>query len=238
MLHQSCSVDLQGDLPNIQKVVLVLWLISVNSMHGFMAVWHSHKRALLNHRWHSIRGPNNKVDGPECCTACALWAVCCCGLERYKISVFLPCLQRSDHAVSAGLSAWQADATLHHNTLSRTWEEVCLCVCLCVHTARRLTCWHQPLHPVTSFSSRIGRSFRKNNEPNMLVCSLLLITVFRCCIVACSVLCVFLCFLFCFHVGFFFFFTYFRFIMPMRSHLSRHTNVSRASRTCTYVYFH
>lgn len=92
--------------------------------------------------WHSIRILKNRDDGPGHCAARARRAVCCCGLERYKISVFLPCLRHSDHAVSAGLSAWQADATLHHNMLSRTWEDVCLsvcvrvwlCVCECVYS--------------------------------------------------------------------------------------------------------
>ena len=82
--------------------------------------------------WHSIRGLKNGDNSPEHCTAHAQRAVCCRGLEHWKISVFLPCLQRPDRAVSAGLSAWWADSTLHLNMLSRTWEEVCLLLCVCV----------------------------------------------------------------------------------------------------------
>lgn len=85
-------------------------------------------------RCFTVRCLKNSDDDPGCCAARARQSVCCFGLERYKISVFLTCLQWSDHAVSASLSAWQADATLHHDMLShwRTWEEVRACVCVCV----------------------------------------------------------------------------------------------------------
>lgn len=81
--------------------------------------------------------PKNSDDDPGCCDARAWQSVCCFGLERYKISVFLTCLQCSDHAVSASLSAWQADATPHHDMLSHwmTWEKVRVYVC--VHACTR-----------------------------------------------------------------------------------------------------
>lgn len=69
---------------------------------------------------------------------------------------------------------------------------------VCVHTARRLTCWQQLLHPVTSFSSRSWRGEKikkwgtrdwlfsppKNNKLSVILCSPILITFFTCCIFA------------------------------------------------------
>lgn len=200
-------------------------------------MWDSHKQALLNRQWHSIRRAKNKVDGPECCTARALWAVCCCGLERYKISVFSPlsaALWPRCQCRSVSLMSRRHSASQHAVRDVGGGVSVCVCVCVCVRVFIQLEDSHadnQLLHPVTSFSSRIVHSFSKNNEMNILVYSRSLITVYRCCIVACSLLCV--C-VFCFVC--LWIFTYFRFILHMRSRFNRHTNGSRTStsRTCAY----